>query len=843
MAKVRKRPVEPTGVRQRELASGSIVEAWAYAELGAWEEVKRVLEAEVDSMALWGRSDRLQGLCLLGVATAHLVGPAAARDVVSRLREEDPEGLSPRDSLLRASVLASWLAEDGDPGEGLTLLRDAGFDGLGTGDDWVAIFSGLAAVKCLVRQGSAEDAKPLAARMAERARALGLLALRADASVALAMAALGTRSMAIAWAALSEAEALYRQVGDFTSASRVALSRGFHLAASGHLKGAIEAFEGVRGSFASVSDTTVAKALMGLGWAESRAGDPESGIAKLREAVRLLRGLGLSLEEATALEYLVEALILDGRSREAREVLETMRRDFGGVLESHADLSIEVALKDATLLVLEERYTDALGVATAALERAERLGLTWEVGSLLRVAGTALAHLGRCPEAYRRFQEASSCLEEVGEVLERALVCAWKESLEYACCSGVGVDDPPRKWTRGSHASEALVFWVENPAVGPLGWLEERVGEGAAARFLSPYPGASPEASAASTGLEQLVDVRVGFARETRLARLWTPADVWWRLGFRTRDPDALAALREVEEVAEERIPVLVLGPSGAGKELIAEGLHLLSRRHGLFLSINCASARGPVFAAELHGVRKGAFTDAKQDRKGCLEAADGGTIFLDEIADLGEKEQGLLLRFLDKGEVKRLGSVKAKRVDVRVVAATNRDLEGFVREGRFREDLYHRLAGATIRLPSLRERICDLDLLIQHLWEKSGGEPSSSGAFISRDIVDLISLREWPGNVRELLFEVGRAVSWWKRHGLEVALAKFLVVAGRGGTARRRGSEGPVKPAEMELALRVCRGSVGAAARVLGISRPHAYRLLDKFGLRDRSGAAVHTS
>ena len=205
-----------------------------------------------------------------------------------------------------------------------------------------------------------------------------------------------------------------------------------------------------------------------------------------------------------------------------------------------------------------------------------------------------------------------------------------------------------------------------------------------------------------------------------------------------------------VERVAQSASAVLILGESGTGKELIARSLHLRSPRAARpFISLNCGAMPAPLLESELFGHAKGSFTGAVATKVGLMEAADGGTLFLDEIGEMSPAMQVRLLRALDSGEVRRVGSERAFHVDVRVVAATARDLERDAAEGRFRSDLYYRISTVLLRLPPLRERDTDIPLLIQHFAgrPRGGGRPLT----FSPAALELLARYAWPGNIRQL--------------------------------------------------------------------------------------------
>lgn len=226
------------------------------------------------------------------------------------------------------------------------------------------------------------------------------------------------------------------------------------------------------------------------------------------------------------------------------------------------------------------------------------------------------------------------------------------------------------------------------------------------------------------------------------------------------RSPAMRRVLATVDRISRTEIPVLIRGETGTGKELIARRLHVLGpRAAGPFVPINCGALPRELADGELFGVERGAFTGADRSRAGLFESADGGTIFLDEIGEMEPALQVRLLRVLQEGEFYRVGSTRPTRVDVRIVAATNRDLRAAVQAGAFREDLFYRLSGMCIDLPPLRERVEDIEPIISHILQRETGPGSAIGMFSDRDLHRLLR-HPWPGNVRELQNLVRSAVA-----------------------------------------------------------------------------------
>jgi transcriptional regulator with PAS, ATPase and Fis domain len=216
----------------------------------------------------------------------------------------------------------------------------------------------------------------------------------------------------------------------------------------------------------------------------------------------------------------------------------------------------------------------------------------------------------------------------------------------------------------------------------------------------------------------------------------------------------------EIDRVAASRLAVLILGETGTGKELVARALHEKSpRARRSFVTVNCGALPESLLEGELFGHKRGAFTGASRDRRGLMEEADGGTLFLDEVGEMSPILQVKLLRVLETGELRPLGSNDLVEVDLRVISATHRDLEQAIEEGSFRQDLFYRLNGASLYLPPLRRRRVDIPFLAQHFAEEFG-ENSARRIVLGDDFLDALSQRDFPGNVRELRNAVERAIA-----------------------------------------------------------------------------------
>ncbi|MBN1238319.1 MAG: sigma-54-dependent Fis family transcriptional regulator [Gammaproteobacteria bacterium] len=289
--------------------------------------------------------------------------------------------------------------------------------------------------------------------------------------------------------------------------------------------------------------------------------------------------------------------------------------------------------------------------------------------------------------------------------------------------------------------------------------------------------------------------------------------------------------LETVERVAPSNANVLLTGESGCGKGLVARIIHARSpRRERSLVIVNIGSLSETVFESEMFGHVKGAFTDARADRVGRFELADGGTLFLDEIANIPVAQQARLLRVLEDGEFERLGSSRTQQVDVRVLAATNADVQAEIEAGRFREDLLYRLNTIHIHLPPLRERGDDILLLAHRFLERHAQRHRCPVEAFTDSALSALRRYPWPGNVRELSHVIERAVLMAR--GRTIGPADLHLDAGSAASDRRPMTLDEIELEAIRNALARQGGSVVAAADELGVSRSALYRRMEKFGL-----------
>jgi DNA-binding NtrC family response regulator len=286
-----------------------------------------------------------------------------------------------------------------------------------------------------------------------------------------------------------------------------------------------------------------------------------------------------------------------------------------------------------------------------------------------------------------------------------------------------------------------------------------------------------------------------------------------------------------IEMVAPTEATVLITGESGTGKEVVARAIHAAGpRRYMPMVTIHCGALTETLLESELFGHEKGSFTGAQYRKKGKFEVADGGTVFLDEISDISLRTQTDLLRVLQEKEITRVGGNQTIKVDFRAIAATNKNLEGLVKDGAFRPDLYYRLHVFCIDLPALRERKEDIPLLVNHFLNKYSMATSRPAPQIGGESLNLLMRHDWPGNVRELENAVERALV--VSRGPEIRASdfsfQFEAEIPKGGQTLE-----DIGRAHIERVLRETQHNLSRAARILDIDRTTLYNKLRRYGLR----------
>jgi DNA-binding NtrC family response regulator len=312
--------------------------------------------------------------------------------------------------------------------------------------------------------------------------------------------------------------------------------------------------------------------------------------------------------------------------------------------------------------------------------------------------------------------------------------------------------------------------------------------------------------------------------------------------GIVSSSPQIHSILAKAEKVAATTVPVLIMGESGVGKEVLAKAIHMLSpRRSKPFVGVDCGALAETLLEAELFGFVKGAFTGANAEKRGLFEEADGGTIFLDEIANTTLDFQKKLLHVLNNGKVRRVGDVRERDVDVRVISATNKNLSTLIAEKEFREDLYFRLNKYDIHVPPLRERREDIDVLARHLLTKACQQHQLQKHIFTPAAVELLQKQEWRGNVRELDSVVTKLAIFAEAEEIDVHTVAHALKAvdqetiGNKGQRDNRPLSDQVEEFERDLileALRACGGNQTRAAEQLGVERTNFVKKMRKHGL-----------
>jgi two-component system response regulator GlrR len=310
-----------------------------------------------------------------------------------------------------------------------------------------------------------------------------------------------------------------------------------------------------------------------------------------------------------------------------------------------------------------------------------------------------------------------------------------------------------------------------------------------------------------------------------------------WRKSIVSRSPRVEAVLRQAGLVADSDVPVLIQSESGTGKELLARALHAASRRREhAFVAVNCSAIPDTLLESELFGHAKGSFTGATQQHQGLFQAAHGGTLFLDEIADMSLPSQAKVLRVLQEREVRPVGSTKSVPIDVRIIAATRRDLEQAVADGVFREDLYYRLNVVTLELPPLAERREDIPLLaaqfLQRIRERSGKDVRG----FSPEAMELLLGAPWPGNVRQLQNVIEQTVALSTTPIVPASLVQRALRQKTGDVPSLIEARGNFERDYLTQLLQMTHGNVSTTARLAHRNRTELYKLLRRYHLDPQS-------
>lgn len=679
----------------------------------------------------------------------------------------------PEETLVRASAsLARSLCQQGMYGEALDICRSV-HDQLGPiRDPHLLVPLLLRETDALLRLGDLETAESVATRC--------LVAAEREGDSQLIASACGQFAQLLrARGRLDEALRLYarsgqhhRKAGDIAGLTRVALNRGALLNRLGRTAESLEAFrDAYRHARAIGHVGSSLRAAIGMGMMDARSGRLQRARARLLRCWRESRRMGMQREECLSLEFLGEALIQLGRVRTARRALSLCRRRASR-LAPEGDLVIECDLRLGFLAAAEKNWHGAGTVLLACIEGARRIGMRWEEAHAHRLLSFVLAKEGRGTEAASEDAAADALFRSMGN----------SDRIDFV-----------RGWIRRIMAHDA-------PSAGQVAEPRAPGGPRSPTRRRAPAPPLHP---------------------------------VWQELGLITGSPVMIESLRLVERAARAATSLFVIGETGTGKELVARGFHRLSGRTGRFVPFNCAACPENLVECELFGAARGAYTGAVQERGGLIQEAEGGTLLLDEVGDLSLRAQGSLLRFLDSGEVRPLGSTSIRVIPIGVVSAAQPGFRDKLRAGVFREDLYFRLTEVRVELPPLRERTEDLPLLMGYYWDRCGCSGPIPAALFDEPVLSILRSYPWPGNVRELIHLV-RALciepTLQERMRVDAERVRCLLSA---SDLCRLGSADPGSPPMEEIRSTLSRlgGNVSRTARALGISRQRVYRAMKREG------------
>jgi transcriptional regulator with PAS, ATPase and Fis domain len=531
---------------------------------------------------------------------------------------------------------------------------------------------------------------------------------------------------------------------------------------------------------------------------------------RLDEAANLLAQTVISNQDPS-LEIVAEAarvrgvIVAKADPNEAVKHFDRAAMIFAGI--GHLAAEAEVRAEAAELKSGE--------TVSGAVDLAERLNLSVDVGSHPRLLGMAML----------------SFLEESGAVeYARLIVTSGEKSTELQSIGANAGAQVPR-------AKRKRIKIL-------LGTLD-----GEYSLDIEPLP--TPSARMAILAVEKLARVALAVDRarqtEKEQAAVWPEPLVEEELGLISASERTADVIKTIRRVAGSNLTILFTGETGVGKELFARALHLASpRKDRSFLPFNCTAVAKEMFESQLFGHRRGAFTGALEEGVGVIRAAAGGTLFLDEIGEMSMEMQPKLLRFLESGEIHPVGESKPQKVDVRIVAATNKDLEQLVSEGKFREDLYYRLNVLPIQIPPLRERREEIPSLVEHFLASFGREMQKPMLRVADETLEYLLLHRWPGNVRQLANELRRIVALAEPDSTimpsqlskEIAASRRTISVGQsevviGLKQPLQEATDQLERAAIERALTDAEGNNDEAAKALGLSRKGLYLKRQRLGLK----------
>ncbi len=615
-----------------------------------------------------------------------------------------------------------------------------------------------------------------------------------------------------------------RGIADYYGEAAAALNASIALYRRGYFTRAAESAERARAIFENIGWSLGAcRATLSLGNVAKYRGEDIRALRRYREARRIAGRLGFARESALALEFTGDVLASRGRHVAAERCYGEALR-LAEATAPEGDVVVEINRRLGELLVSLGRVDAALPFFRRALRFSQRLGDRLEEGAVLRGLAKASFLLGAPERGRNLFVRAIDTLRSAGCDFELARTHAAFAEILLGAADG-------RPEARGEEESDGPALdeaWRNAVEAAHLfGGMDAESWKVAAERL----------AMNAAAGRERRAAAAPAVPIASRVIEIRPSPGMYLCDGFVAISVSMLETWKQIRFAAAFDRPVLVTGETGTGKELVARLIHDLSERgERPFVALNCAAVPDHLFESEFFGHRRGSFTGALLDRVGLFESACGGTLFLDEVGELTPLQQVKLLRVLQEEKIRRLGENVERPVNVRIISATNQDLEEKLSNQSFRKDFFYRINAEHIHVPPLRDRREDIVPLAAHFLASgcSGAKPVAK--------VELAALRSlqryaWPGNVRELMAVLERA-----RHiasggviAVDMLPERIKAASCAGEPAANERRERVADPVErLRRALEACGGNKSAAARWLGISRGTLYKELRRCGLRD---------
>jgi len=593
---------------------------------------------------------------------------------------------------------------------------------------------------------------------------------------------------------------------------------------TGRYAAAVDLISAAEKYFKKVSNSVgLAESHIARGRVKMYLGDLAAASQQMKSAYNLAEQCGYKRGMALAAEFLGEISFLERDYSHSQDCLVEAER-MALEISPSGDIAVEVYRRLGDLYLATARIDEASDSLFKALEMAKHLKDDYELGCILRALGMVEAERGNKEFARSYFNEAISTLKVIKESFELArtyrtsaeIYCAWasehgldressKECLDIARAAAI----------EASHLFDSLELQQNAMAC-------EKLAAGLLSNFYA--------------------------ARELSKPRRIEFDELWLHEGFfvaRSRHMNWVVS--RAGSLAPSSIPVLVTGETGTGKEVVARLIHGLSRRPtGKFIAVNCAAIPESMFETELFGHRKGSFTGADRDHIGLIERASGGTLFLDEISELTGSQQAKLLRVLQESKIRRVGESKERRIDIRIISASNQNIENLLHTGKLRKDFYYRVLTASIELEPLRRRRDDVEALFTYYLMQGGYDGD-----VEEGVLEYLQSYHWPGNVRQLisvtrvLSLVGKGCGVIRKDDLPLKIRTHHILGEHHGISpaanilktREIPSIGLVRDRDeirrlIVTSLVKCNGNKSSAARELGISRSTLYRTLKSLGI-----------